>query len=145
MKLEHVALNVADPVAMARWYAENLGLSIARSMPAAPFTHFLADDGGSVLIEIYRNPPDAVPDYRSMDPLQTHLAFVSADPDADRGRLVAAGASFVKAEDLADGSRLIMLRDPWGLALQLCRRARPMLSIGGQGNSGKSDECVAPR
>ena len=26
MKLEHVAFNVADPVAMARWYQEQLGM-----------------------------------------------------------------------------------------------------------------------
>jgi len=26
-----------------------------------------------------------------------------------------------------DGTRLIMLRDPWGLALQLCKRATPLL------------------
>ena len=29
---------------------------------------------------------------------------------------------------LDDGSLLIMMRDPWGLALQLCRRAKPLLS-----------------
>ena len=27
----------------------------------------------------------------------------------------------------ADGSRLIMLRDPWGLPLQLCKRSNPLL------------------
>ena len=29
-------------------------------------------------------------------------------------------------DDLPDGSRLVMLRDPWGVCLQLCRRAQLM-------------------
>jgi hypothetical protein len=62
-----------------------------------------------------------------MDPLLLHLAFVSADPEADRSALIAAGATFVKEEHLADGSHLIMMRDPWGLAIQLCKRGQPML------------------
>jgi glyoxylase I family protein len=55
------------------------------------------------------------------------VAFVSANPAADRDRLVAAGATV--ADDLvrtAAGDELVMLRDPWGVALQLARRAQPM-------------------
>jgi glyoxylase I family protein len=128
MKLEHLALNVADPRAMAAWYRQHLGLSIAHSIPDAPYTHFLADSSGTVLLEIYCNPPDQVPVYTAMDPLLLHIAFVSADPDADAQALVAAGASLVQDLHLADGSHVIMLRDPWGLALQLCRRAVSMLT-----------------
>jgi glyoxylase I family protein len=61
-----------------------------------------------------------------MDPLILHLAFVSADPEADGSALLAAGATFIKEEHLADGSHLIMMRDPWGLAIQLCKRGQPM-------------------
>jgi hypothetical protein len=28
---------------------------------------------------------------------------------------------------LKDGSHLVMMRDPWGLAIQLCKRGQPML------------------
>jgi hypothetical protein len=62
-----------------------------------------------------------------MHPLRFHVAFAAADPDAARAELVAAGATFVDEQSLADGSRLLMLRDPWGLALQLCKRATPLL------------------
>ena len=127
MKLEHVALNVQDPPAVAAWYGRHLGLTAVRAMDKPPYTHFLADDGGTVLLEIYCNPPDAVPPYARMDPLILHLAFVSADPDSDTQHLVAAGASFVSEQRLGDGTHLAMLRDPWGLALQLCKRGAPML------------------
>ena len=128
MKLEHVALNVADPVAMAAWYCQHLGMSIAHSIAEAPHTHFLADSSGTVLLEIYCNPPDQVPAYADMDPLLVHVAFVSSDPEADSKALVTAGATRVHDLRLDDGSHLVMLRDPWGLALQLCKRAVPMLS-----------------
>ncbi len=127
MKLEHFALNVIDPVAMATWYVEHLGLRIVRQVTDAPHTHFLADSTGTILLEIYNNPPDQVPPYTTMNPLLLHIAFVSTDPEADKAVLLAAGATFVEELHFDDGSHLTMLRDPWGLAIQLCKRAEPML------------------
>ncbi|MGV3538727.1 MAG: VOC family protein [Rufibacter sp.] len=128
MKLEHFALNVEDPSAMAQWYVQHVGMRIVRQMKHAPFTTFMADDSGRILIEIYLNPADQVPAYRTMDPLLVHLAFVSDNPKEDQERLCAAGATFVSQQFLEDGSHLVMLRDPWGLALQLCKRGKAMLA-----------------
>lgn len=128
MKLEHFALNVEDPLAMAAWYEEQLGMSIVRQMEEAPFTTFIADNSGRIMVEIYRNPANEVPNYRQMNPLLVHLAFVSENPDEDKNSLLAAGASLESDQKLADGSHLVMLRDPWGLALQLCKRGKPMLA-----------------
>ena len=107
---------------MAAWYVANLGMRIVRGSDAAPYIHFLADAGGAMLIELYNNPPDAVPPYADTDPLQLHVAFSAADPDGARAQLVAAGATFVEERQTPDGSRLLMLRDPWGFAIQLCKR-----------------------
>lgn len=126
MKLEHVAFNVTDPEAMAAWYCTHCGLRVVRHIPQPAQTHFLADSDATVL-EIYCNPPDQVPEYRKMNPLLFHLALASANPTADAQRLLAAGATYVEEVKLPDGSHLIMLRDPWGLALQLCKRATPLL------------------
>lgn len=128
MKIEHFAINVADPVNMAAWYVEHLGLTVVRCGPAPIHMHFLADDGGRVMLEIYCNPPNEVPDYKSMPPLLLHLALVSEDPDADRARLEAAGATFHSEGRQDDGSHLVMMRDPWGFAIQLCKRGKPMLT-----------------
>lgn len=127
MKLEHFALNVSDPLAMADWYVRHLGLQIVRQKKEPPYTAFLADDSGQMLIEIYNNPSNEVPFYNQMNPLLLHLAFVSNDPQKDKLRLLSAGATSVEDQYLEDGSQLFMLRDPWGLAIQLCKRAEPML------------------
>jgi len=127
MKIEHIAFNVADPVAVAAWYGLHLGLEIVRHSPVPHQAHFLADDAGETVLEIYCNPPDQVPDYASMNPLLFHLAFISESPSDDRARLIAAGASMVEELHLPDGGHLVMLRDPWGVALQLCKRAFPLV------------------
>lgn len=126
MKIEHIAFNVADPVAVAAWYCKHCGLRVVRHIPQPAQTHFLAD-GDATVLEIYCNPPDQVPDYRKMDPLLFHLALASSDPEADTERLVAAGAVFVGEVRPDASSHLVMLRDPWGVALQLCKRGKPLL------------------
>lgn len=127
MKIEHFAINVEDPKGMAVWYVENLGMTIVKQQESAPFMTFLADDSGQVMIEIYTNPIDQVPNYREMNPLIVHLAFVSDSPETDKTRLESAGAITISEGLLEDGSQLVMMRDPWGFAIQLCRRATPML------------------
>jgi len=128
MKIEHFAVNVEDPKAMSEWYEQYLGLNVVKKSNQAPYMTFLADDSGRVMIEIYKNPADQVPDYKNMDPLILHLAFVSDHPEIDKARLLEAGATLVSDERLEDGSHLVMLRDPWGLAIQLCKRSKPMLA-----------------
>jgi catechol 2,3-dioxygenase-like lactoylglutathione lyase family enzyme len=123
LPIEHLALNVSDSRKMAAWYVSNLGMRIVRQMSASPYIHFLADAGGAMLIELYSNPEAPITPYADMDPLQLHMAFSAADPDAARAELEQAGATFVEERQAPDGSRLLMLRDPWGLPIQLCKRA----------------------
>lgn len=124
MKFEHFAINVPDARAQAAWWVQHLGLTVARRREDAPFTHFLADETGRVIVEMYSNPAAAYPDYAGQHPLVFHVAFVSNDARTDRERLEKAGATFV-IEETPDGSSLIMMRDPWGVALQLCQRSKP--------------------
>jgi glyoxylase I family protein len=131
MKIEHFAIQVPDPAAMADWYVKHLGCSLARSSGEPTHMRFLKDGSGSVLIELYRNPKVPVPDYAAMDPLLLHIAFLSNHLVEDRDRLVAAGARVV--DDLVTtplGDQLVMLRDPWHVALQLVQRVSPMLPQG---------------
>lgn len=129
MKLEHVAFNVSDPHAIADWYVNHLGFRLARKNNVPPFVTFIADDSGKVMLEFCNDPlAEFVPDYANMNTLLLHIALVSDEPHADQARLVNAGATFVSERKLDNGSLLIMLRDPWGLALQLCKRNSPLLS-----------------
>ncbi|MBL9209275.1 MAG: VOC family protein [Opitutaceae bacterium] len=131
MKFEHFALNVPDPRAQAQWYVQQLGFVIARSRADAPFTHFLADETGRTIVELYANTSVALPDYAAMPPLNFHLAVVAGDAKAERARLERAGATLVREEPQPDGSVLVMMRDPWGVPLQLCQRTVPFPMPGG--------------
>ncbi len=129
MKLEHLALNVPDPLAMARWYVEYLGLTVKRRYLEAPWGHFLADDSGTVMLELYGNAQAPHLDLPQTAPAALHLAFVSSDIAADVGRLTQAGATLVSGPETAsNGDGLAMLRDPWGLCVQLVKRSQAMLS-----------------
>ena len=128
VRLEHVALNVADPIKMAKWYVDNLGMKVMREGPAPINCRFLADGAGNMMLELYHNPPDAVPNYAAMDPLLLHVAFMVDDVAAVRQKVVAAGATPVgEITTTPAGDQLAMLRDPWGLAIQFLHRADPML------------------
>lgn len=128
ISVEHVAWQVEDPVKVAAWYVAHLGFKILRKLDARPFTHFIADSAGRVVIEIYNNPAAPVPDYANMNPLHLHLAFVADDLEKEKARLLAAGTTvFEEMITTPAGDRLIMLRDPFGFAIQLCKRARPMI------------------
>jgi catechol 2,3-dioxygenase-like lactoylglutathione lyase family enzyme len=128
MKIEHTAYQVADPVALSRWYVAHLGLQIKRAQAESPFGHFLADDSGTVMLEFYKQTHLPVPDYRSMDPLLLHLAFLADDVGTVRARLMTAGATAEgNVVRNAAGDEVAMLRDPWGLTIQLIRRAQPMI------------------
>jgi catechol 2,3-dioxygenase-like lactoylglutathione lyase family enzyme len=129
LDVEHIAWNVSDPAAIAAWYVEHLGMRIVRQSTAPPFIHFLADARGRVVIELYSNDVDPIPDYAAMHPLRFHLAFATDDPDGALHALLGAGARLVDDRVVGDGSRLVMLRDPWGLALQLCKRPTPLLAV----------------
>ena len=126
MNFEHFALNVPDTRAHAAWYVAHLGFTVARQQTAAPYTTFLADSTGRTVVELYTNPSATLTDFPSQHPLVFHFAVVSTDARADRTRLETAGATLFGETPQPDGSMLIMLRDPWGVALQLCQRANPL-------------------
>lgn len=125
MTFEHFALNVPQVRAHAEWYVRHLGFTIARQRDDPSAAHFLADDTGRVVVELYSNPKAPYPDYATAHPLIFHFALVAADAKAERARLEQAGATLFIEEPLPDGSVLIMMRDPWGVPLQLCQRAKP--------------------
>jgi glyoxylase I family protein len=128
MDIEHVALNVPDPVAMAAWYVEHLHMRVLRRLEQAPLTHFIADQSGRVVLELYHHTRAAVPDYASFDPLVLHIAFRVDDVTAERQRLIAAGARPAgEVVTTEAGDVMTFLHDPWGVAVQLVKRQRPLI------------------
>lgn len=128
MRIEHLALNVAEPLEVARWYVAHLGFQVKRRVMEPPWAHFLADETGQVMLEIYGRTDIEVPNYAAIHPGVLHLAFVSHDVAADIQRLTQAGCTPEGEIDrLPNGSEIAFLRDPWGLCLQLVNRAEPLL------------------
>ena len=128
LRLEHVAINVPNPPAMAKWYCHHLGMKIKREGPPPTNMRFISDPGGNMMLELYNNPEGAVPDYKSMSPLSLHIAFHVDDVAAMRKKLMAAGATpFNEIETTPAGDTLTILRDPWGVPIQFLTRAKPML------------------
>jgi glyoxylase I family protein len=127
MHIEHVALNVPDPAQMADWYGAHLGTRVLLKLDAAPFTHFIADESGRVVLELYCQTKAAMPNYQALDPLSLHIAFIAADVAAERERLLAAGAT--PAGDIVtteSGDVMTFVRDPWHVTIQLVKRVKPM-------------------
>ena len=126
MIIEHIGIQVDDPVAFSDWYCKNLGFTLIRKLNNEADAHFIS--AGNTMLEVYANNTVTTPDYAAMSPLLLHLAFKSEDVDADHDRLIAAGATeFEPKGSTPAGDELWMMRDPWGLAIQLCKRAVPMM------------------
>ena len=126
MRIEHFALNVKDPQAMAQWYVVNLDMTIVRTSPEPPYITFLAPAGGGSMIELYANPQGEFLDYGRFHALTFHIAFAVDDLARERDRLLQAGAT--ADSDIittARGDQLAIVRDPWGHAIQLVQRATP--------------------
>jgi glyoxylase I family protein len=115
MKMEHIAINVPEPIKAAQWYTDHLGMRIVSSFEKSPFTHFIVDSAGTSLIEFYCKAIAPVP-------------FTAVEFEADRARLIDAGATPLGEIDVSpSGDRRAFLRDPWGVALQLVQRGKPLV------------------
>ncbi len=125
MVFEHFAVNVTDIGKVVEWYTENLDLTVVSEQKEYPFMNFLADTTGRVIIEFYQRSDAKATDFWNTHPLTFHVAFVSDNAQQDRERLEKRGASFVEEIIKEDGTHIIMLRDPFGMPIQLCKRAVP--------------------
>ncbi len=130
IRFEHVAINVNDPINMANWYCENLGMKLIREGPAPANARFISDPDQNMMLEIYKNPPDDIPDYQNMNPLVLHICFMVDNVNDICEKLVSTGATIVEqARVFENGDEIAMLRDPWGIPIQFIKRASPMLSF----------------
>jgi glyoxylase I family protein len=127
MKLEHVALNVPNVHEVVKFFVDNFGMRVVMSIDAPPYMNFIADESGSML-ELYSNPAVPMPDYPNMHPTNLHIAFTSPDIEADRARLIAAGAEPVGEITLSPaGDKLAFFRGAGSVPFQLLQRQKPMI------------------
>ncbi len=124
MRIEHLAVNVNNPVKLAEWYVRHLGLRILRQAGSG---YFLGDDGGRTVLEVYHNPAAPVADFAAWPPPTFHIALNAEDVAAERQRLIAAGGRADGEVSVSGaGDTLAIVRDPAGIALQLIHRRTPL-------------------
>lgn len=122
MVFEHFALNVNNVAVVVKWYVSHLGLKVASQQQEAPFMTFLADSSDRVILELYQRPDALMTNFSTQHQLTFHVAFVSENAQRDSKYLQDQGAIYIEEVRKDDGSHLVMLRDPWGMPLQLCQR-----------------------
>lgn len=128
MRIEHFAYHTSHPVETANWYVEHFGFTIKRASDESFSVRFLADESGQVMLELYNNPCVETPHYSEMDPLLLHIAFSCDNIKDTIQQLTRVGATLISGPNLIRGDELAMLRDPWGFAIQLCKRGSPMVT-----------------
>ena len=125
MPMEHVAIRVPDPGAFVSWWTGNLGFRV--TLRRLGGSAFIADSNGHVAFEVYGPDKDhPAPNYWTEDILRLHFGFTSEDVDADIRRLVDAGAK-LEIHNVTPGFEEAVLRDPFGLVIQLVKRERSVL------------------
>ncbi len=100
MKLDHLALPVADYAASRDWYVKTLGLKVEFEMPDRQAVALQDSDGFAIFLQQNSDP---------VTPAGTALWFQVADVDASFAEMSARGAAFV------DGPR----KNYWGYGLEL--------------------------
>lgn len=129
---EHFALNVPNPVDMANWYADNLGMKIMRKGMSPTFTCFVADSGKHMMLEFFHNPDFPMPDLKNIDQLSLHIAFMTDDVPAIKTKLLNAGATLLNDIKInAAGDEVVKLKDPWGLTIHFVKRGTALLKYVG--------------
>jgi glyoxylase I family protein len=125
--IEHFAMNVTDSRAKAKWYGENLQSVIVRDGKAPTYGMFIADSGKNMMFELYQQEYPVI-DFAAVSHMSIHIAFAVSDVQEVQKALAAAGATIVeKGSKRTSGDFVAMLRDPWGLPIQLVERRNPML------------------
>jgi catechol 2,3-dioxygenase-like lactoylglutathione lyase family enzyme len=128
MRPEHVALNVPDPLAMVEWYKRNLNMTVKRAGGPPTHTTFFADVSGNILLELFSNTDFPMLELGRLHPMSLHLAFMTDDIESTKRAMGAAGATLEEdVTKIPTGDLMLMMRDPWGFALQFAQRSSPML------------------
>jgi glyoxylase I family protein len=120
--IEHIGFVIRNPGPAADWYHAHLGFAVLRKAEDNSVA-FIREPGTGLIFELIGSKDIRPVDADLSHPLQAHIAVKSDDLDADRQRLTDAGATFVmdcKTDD--PDARVCILKDPFGLYLQLARR-----------------------
>jgi glyoxylase I family protein len=128
LRIEHLGLAAADPVALAEWYCSVLGGEpvFKCENPGKPATVFVRLDG-PLILEIY-----AATQHRAETSLNAlrgwrHLALRVSSIEMAQNALAARGVTFLEeSKPAGGGGRVLFFHDPEGNLLHLVERTAEM-------------------
>ncbi len=122
--IEHVGLCAQDPLALARWYVDNLDFQLVHEVPANRVAFVRAPGGG--MLEIFSAREGGAVEAK-FHPGLRHLAIAVEDcASAVRG-LRAKGIDIPDTEVIETPAQIVaFFRDPEGNLLHLLERRQPL-------------------
>lgn len=128
--IQHIGFNVNNPIEITNWYIQNLDMKLIRTGKAPQYVTFIADSGSNMEIEFYNKEKVDKIDFQKIDVMSFHFAFLTDSINLIESKLIAAGAKLIdKTTETPAGDKVAMLRDPWGMPLQLVQRSIPMIKF----------------
>jgi glyoxylase I family protein len=122
MYVEHMGICVGHPFEMADWYVRNFDFEILKkSGTKDDGVVFIGDGKGNTVLELYNAPGTGKINFSSLTPLQFHIAIEVESPYEKSLELEKAGAK-IEGKPVSDNDWKYMVRDPWGLTLQILNR-----------------------
>jgi len=114
---------------MGKWYEENLGFKIIHTHGNdKDGVNFLYDEKSGFLLELFRSPDAGILEFSYMRPITFHLAIDCKDPLALAKQLESHGAKIIEGSHNIDhDSEKILIKDPWGMTLQLINRNKKLI------------------
>ncbi|HEY71024.1 MAG TPA: VOC family protein [Anaerolineae bacterium] len=122
MYAEHIGLYASDPVKLAAWYVETLGLGVIRTLEkeGRPPIYFLQADQGMVL-EILPTHTERLTRELS-DPGYSHIGFIVEDFEQAAASLQAKGVTLSNVRQTSNGWTIGYFDDPEGNRLEIVYR-----------------------
>ena len=120
--IEHIGFVISTPCKAADWYVKNLGFTLLRKAENNSVA-FIKEPHSGLIFELIGNPDIHPIDKDLTHPLQVHIAIKSENINLDRQRLIDAGATFVMdCRTDHPGAKVCIVKDPFGLYIQLAQR-----------------------
>ena len=118
--VEHVAIAAQDTDALAKWYCDTFGFTVAYKNAKEPPTYFVKL--GESLIELIPASESARQSRENADPGLSHLAISVEDFDGAVSDLAGKGVTVGNVREASGGVKVGFMEDPEGNLLQVIMR-----------------------
>ncbi len=129
IKFEHIAFLLPNPGKAVEWYCSNLDMKIVNKGKGSIF---VTDSARNIMLEFLINNEVKPLNFRKINVLSLHIAFHTKNAEMLKKKLIGNDATVESDLTTTDsGDKIMILRDPWGIPIQLVERKNPILQFVG--------------